>query len=124
VGESVRVFVYRCTDPKSPRFAVRDLASGTITEVDEVWLADAVFEVSPSGRYRSLRENRRTIHAGVFGTLLSAPPHRSGCVVNVRYRPAEGPYFLNEEHRPVHKATLVHFVRGKAFVPREGGSWP
>jgi len=116
---SLRVFVYRCPDPHTQRFAVRDLASGTITELEEVWLADAVFEVSPSGRLRSLCEHRRTVHAGVFGTLLKVPPRKSRCDVAVRYRPKDAPYFLNEDHRPVHKAHLVHLVKGKAYVPRE-----
>ncbi|MEA2630068.1 MAG: hypothetical protein QOE66_287 [Chloroflexota bacterium] len=114
-----RVFVYRNPDPNAAKFAIRDLASGAVTVLDEVWLADAVFEVSPSGRYRSLRQRRRTVHAGVFGTLLSAPPRGTRCDVPVRYKPAECPFFLNEEHRPVHEAKLVHLVQGKAFVPRE-----
>jgi hypothetical protein len=114
-----RVFVYRNPDPHSAKFAIRDLASGVVTVLDEVWLADAVFEVSPSGRYRSMLGHRRTVHAGVFGTLLDAPPRGPRCEVAVCYKPAECPFFLNEEYRPVHKARLVHLVRGKAYVPRE-----
>jgi len=119
VGGSLRVFVYRCPDPHSPRFAIRNLESGTITEVEEAWLADAFFEVSPSGRLRSLCQHRRTVHAGVFGTLLSAPPRQARCDVAVRYKPTEPPFFLNEDHRPVHEARLVHLVKGRAYVPRE-----
>ena len=37
----------------------------------------------------------------------------------VRYRPSEAPFFLNDEHRPVRNAALVHLIKGKAFVPRE-----
>jgi hypothetical protein len=118
VADSLRVFVYRCADPQTKRFAIRDLATGDVTESEEVWLADAIFEVSPSGRYRSLCE-RRTVHAGIFGTLLRTPPSGSRCEVSVRYKPTEAPYFLNEDHRPVHKAAVVHLVKGNAFVPRE-----
>jgi len=114
-----RVFVYRNPDPDAAKFAIRDLASGDVTELDEVWLADAVFEVSPSGRFRAMQKRRRTVHAGIFGTLLNAPPRGTRCDVPVRYKPSECPYFLNEEHRPVHEAKLVHLVMGKAFVPRE-----
>jgi hypothetical protein len=119
VNDPQRVFVYRNPDPHAAKFAVRDLASGDVKERDEVWLADAVFEVSPSGRFRSLRDQRRTVHAGVFGTLLDAPPRGLRCDVAVRYKPSESPFFLNDDYRPVHKAVVVHLVQGRAYVPRE-----
>jgi hypothetical protein len=115
----IRVFVYRCPDPKGPSFAVRELASGNVIEREEVWLADAVFEVSPSGRHRSLSEQRRTVHAGVFGTLLKTPPRRPSCEVIVRYRPSESPFFVDDERRPVHDAPLVHLIKGKTYIARE-----
>src|SRR5262249_62369131 len=119
MSDPQRVFVYRSPDPNAPTFAVRDLATGTVVERDEVWLADATFEVSPSGRYRSIQQKRRTVHAGVFGTLLNAPPTGKRCDVPVRYKPKESSYFLNEEHRPVHSAEVVHLIHGKAYVRRE-----
>jgi hypothetical protein len=117
-----RVFVHRSTDPSAAKFAIHHLASGSITARDEVWLADAVFEVSPGGRYRSLRERRRLVHAGVMGTLLEAPPRGVRCDCAVRYAVAEGDCFLDEEHRPIHEAALVHLVGGKVYVDR-GERW-
>jgi len=114
----LRVFVYRCPDPNSPKFAIRDLASGTVTEMDELWLSDAVFEVSPSGRLKSLYDRRKTVHAGIFGTLLDAPPRGSRCDAVVQYRPADSPYFFDDEYRPIHNARLVHMVSGRAYIPR------
>jgi hypothetical protein len=114
-----RVFVHRSADPTAPAFAIHDLDTGTVTERDEVWLAAAVFRVSEAARYQSLREHRRKIHAGVFGTLLETPPAGPRCDVPVRYQVTESPYFLNDEYRPVHKAVLAHFVAGKVYVPRE-----
>jgi hypothetical protein len=119
MSDPQRVFVYRCPDPQLAWFAVKDLATGTVVERDEVWLANAVFRVSASGRYRSLQEKRRTVHAGVFGTLLHAAPSGKRCDVPVRYQPKESSCFLNEEHRPVHEAAVVHLVQGKAYVRRE-----
>ena len=46
MGRPHRVFVHRSADPRAPKFAIHDLTSGTVTERDEVWLADAVFRVS------------------------------------------------------------------------------
>ncbi len=114
-----RVFVHRSTDPHAAMFAIHHLASGAVSERDEVWLANAVFEVSPAGRYISLREHRRTVHAGVFGTLLKTPPRGPQCDCPVRYRPAESPFFLNDDYRPIHEAELVHLVDGEVYVPRE-----
>jgi hypothetical protein len=114
-----RVFVHRTTDPRAPKFSIHDLISGAVIQRDEVWLADAVFEVSSAGRYQSLSTHRRSVHAGVFGTLLEAPPRGPRCDCPVRYRVGEAPFFLNDEHRPVREAAIVHFVNGLVFVPRE-----
>jgi hypothetical protein len=116
-----RVFVHRSTDPHAPKFSIHDLSTGAVTERDEVWLSNAVFEVSPAGRYRAIREHRRTVHAGVFGTLLPGPPSPRAphCNCQVRYRLSDSPFFLNEDYRPVHEARLVHFIDGQVYVPRE-----
>jgi hypothetical protein len=119
MASSQRVFVHRTTDPRAPKFSIHDLVSGDVIQRDEVWLADAVFEVSPNGRYQSLIRHRRSVHAGVFGTLLEAPPRETRCDCPVRYRVGESPFFLNDEYRPVHEAAVVHFVDGLVFVPRE-----
>lgn len=114
-----RVFVYRCTEPGEPRFTVRDLVTGTVTESDDVWLSDAVFEVSPAGWLVAVAEHRRTVHAGVFGTLVSPPRRELRCDLAVRYRPAESPWFFDDENRPIHEASLVHLIKGGAYVRRE-----
>jgi hypothetical protein len=115
-----RVFVHRSSDPRAPKFSIHHLASGAVTEQDEVWLVDAFFEVSDSGRYRALLDHRRTVHAGVFGTLVEGPPRGAQhCNCPVRYKPTEDGYFLNEDYRPVHTAEVVHLVGGTVYVPRE-----
>ncbi len=86
-----RVFVYRSPSLHERKFTIRDLSSGLVSEIDEAWLADAIFEVSPSGRLRALREHLRTIHAGIIGTLLDRPPRGLRCEVAVRYDPAPAP---------------------------------
>jgi hypothetical protein len=116
---TARVFVHRTTDPHAPKFSIHDLATGAVVEQDEVWLADAFFEVSDSGRYRAVIEHRRTVHAGIFGTLLSNPPRGARCDCPVRYMPGRDPFFLNDDYRPVHKARVVHLVNGMVYVPRE-----
>jgi hypothetical protein len=116
---SQRVFVHRSTDPSAPKFAIHDLTSGTITETDEVWLADAIFRVAPAGWYRAVRERRRVIHAGVFGTLLDAAPRGPRCDCQVRYKVSDAPYFYNDDYRPVRSADVVHLVDGNVYVPRE-----
>jgi hypothetical protein len=113
-----RVFVHRSTDPQGPKFSIHHLASGNVTAQDEVWLADAIFEVLPAGRYLALRERRRTVHAGVIGTLLETPPRGPRCDCVVRYAAPEAAYFLDDEHRPVESAELVHLVGGKVYVSR------
>jgi hypothetical protein len=115
----VRVFVHRSTDPDAPKFSIHHLTTGLVIEQDEVWLADAFFEVSDSGRYRSIREHRRTVHAGVFGTLLEGPPREAHCDCPVRYKTDDDPFFYNDDYRPVHQAELVHLVDGKVYVPRD-----
>jgi hypothetical protein len=72
-----RGFVHRSPGLAERKFTIRDLSSGQVSVVDEVWLANATFEVSPAGRLRALREHRRTVHAGTFGTLLDRPPRGS-----------------------------------------------
>jgi hypothetical protein len=119
MGFPHRVFVHRSADPSAPKFAIHDLTSGTVVECDEVWLADAVFRVSSAGWYRSVRERRRLIHAGVFGTLLNDPPRGPRCDCPVSYRVKDAPYFFNDDYRPVHNAEIVHLVDGNVYVPRE-----
>jgi len=114
-----RVFVHRSPGLAERKFTIRDLSNGQVSVVDEAWLADATFEVAPAGRLRALREHRRTVHAGIFGTLLKRPPRGLRCDVAVRYQPSRAPYFLSEEHRPVLEAPLVHLVQGTAYIPRE-----
>jgi hypothetical protein len=114
-----RVFIHRSSDPHAPKFSIHDLATGAVTEKDEVWLGDAFFEVSDSGRYRALLEHRRTVHAGVFGTLLQGPPRGARCDCPVRYKPNQDACFLNEDYRPVHTAEIVHLIDGMVYVPRE-----
>ena len=114
-----RVFVHRSSDPHAPKYSIHDLATGAVTERDEVWLVNAFFEVSDSGRYRALLAHRRTVHAGVFGTLVERPPRGAQCDCPVRYRPNQDACFVNEEYRPVHAAEVVHLVGGVVYVPRE-----
>jgi hypothetical protein len=114
-----RVFVHRTTNPRAPKFSIHHLATGEVSERDEVWLVDAFFEVSDSGRYRTLLDHRRTVHAGVFGTLVPAPPRGTRCDCPVRYKPNEDACFINDDYRPVHTAEVVHLIGGMVFVPRE-----
>jgi hypothetical protein len=112
-----KVFVYRNLIKK--QFSIRDLASGHVTDADEVWLSGATFVVSQAGRLRMLREGRRNIHAGVVGTLLKQAPRGARCDVAVRYHPNEGPYFTTTGDQAIHKAPLAHLVDGAVYIPEE-----
>ena len=120
LSDPQRVFVYRNTDPLAPKFAIRDLTSGDLSRsaTRSGWPTPCSRSRRPDDSGRS-SEQRRTVHAGVFGTLLDAPRAGRGATSPCATRPAESPYFLNDEHRPVHEALLVHLVAGKAYVPRE-----
>jgi hypothetical protein len=112
-----KVFVYR--NLRKHKFSIRDLATGQVTDADEVWLSGATFVVSQAARLRMLREGRRNIHAGVVGTLLAHAPHGARCDVAVRYHPYQGPYFTAAGDQAIHEAPLAHFVEGIVYVPEE-----
>jgi hypothetical protein len=112
-----KVFVYR--NLRKQKFSIRDLATGQVTDADEVWLSGATFVVSQAARLRMLREGRRNIHAGVVGTLLAHAPHGVRCDVAVRYHPYQGPYFTATGDQAIHEAPLAHFVEGIVYVPEE-----
>src|SRR5262249_33753210 len=102
--------------------SIRHIASGAILDVEEVWLRDATFAVSQSGRLLALRRNRRTIHAGIIGTVLDVPPPRSPCDVVVNYHPRRDTEFRDQDDRPVYDAPLVHLAGTRVYIPRLG-SW-
>lgn len=116
-----RVFVYR--NRVRNMFAIRDLETGQVTAADEVWLRDATFAVSQTGRLQALREHRRVLHAGVIGTLVPPPAREPRCDMTVHYNPRRDDYFTDEDDHEVQKAKLVHLIHGKTYIPRER-RWP
>lgn len=115
--EGKRVFVYR--NMVRSTYAVRDLESGRVIDRDEVWLRNATFAVSQTGRLQALRQGRCILHAGIIGTFVMRPPVVPRCEMKVRYNPRWDSDFTDEDDHVVHKAPLVHLVNGRAYIPRQ-----
>jgi hypothetical protein len=85
-----------------------------IAHRDIVPLTDAKFKVSPAGRARVLREQRKNVHAGVVGRWSMGWVHlRDQEVVRVTYNPYVYSSFVNAETKePVHHASRVLLQHG------------
>jgi hypothetical protein len=87
-----------------------------IAHRDIVPLTDAEFKVSPAGRARVLREQRKNVHAGVVGRWsMGWVRPRDQEVVRVTYNPYVYSSFVNAETKdPVHRARRV-LLQGRSI---------
>lgn len=97
---SKRVFCYfnihrRC-------FSLRDVATGlVIAHANIVRLRDVKLKVSEAGRQRVIREQRKNVHAGIEGTLVSVDEQQQVDVEHrrVTYNPYVTPTFVYVDTR-------------------------
>ena len=97
---SKRVFCYfnlhrRC-------FSIRDVSTGlVIAHARIVRLRDVNLKVSEAGRQRVIREQRKNVHAGIEGTLVSADTQEQVPLLSrrVTYNPYVTPTFVDADTR-------------------------
>lgn len=96
----MRVFCYfnlhrRC-------FSIRDVSTGlVIAHANIVRLRDVNLKVSEAGRQRVIREQRKNVHAGIEGTLVSADTQEQMMLTHrrVTYNPYVTPTFVYVDTR-------------------------
>jgi hypothetical protein len=89
-----------------------------------IFLKDCTFRVSESSRQRVIRENKKNVHAGVVGEIISWPAFeeyfKHDCIahpfVTVNYNPKKHKTFVESDNKnkPIHKAAFVHLEAGLA----------
>jgi hypothetical protein len=105
----MRVYVYFNLHKKvwSVRALEGEHKGRVVQHATSLCLANCVFKVSEAGRQRVLREKQKNVHAGIAGTLVSAPPHG----VNIGRRITYDPY------------KYATFVDANTLEPQFGAAW-
>lgn len=81
-----------------------------IQHASRLCLADCTFKVSEAGRQRVLRERQKNVHAGVTGTLVTAPPDGLALPRRLTYNPYKYATFVDADtHEPLLTAAWVGF---------------
>lgn len=89
VHEGMEVFAYR--NLHRDMWSLKDWRTGlVIGHADELCLERCSFKVSEAGRQRVIRTGRKTVHAGIVGTIA---PHEKVNGVRVTYNPHRAGYF-------------------------------
>ena len=93
------VMVYRnltkgCWSIKSTR------TGKVLAHADTVTMTDVVFKVSEAGRQRVLRDKKKYVHAGGYGTCEYFDFNRMD-LVQVRYNPFKNSTFVDEFGTPI-----------------------
>ena len=115
-----RVFAYRNLHKAAWSLRAVDGADKgkVVGHADAVILSGAEFQVSEAGRRRVIREGRKSVHAGVVGTI-EPTLHAAGLLgTRVRYSPYEAGYFtLSHTGAAVMSAEFVDLdEQGKAYI--------
>jgi hypothetical protein len=85
-----------------------------IAWVDNIALERCTFVVSAGGRARVLREQRKNVHAGVRGTVVSGIARTND---RLSYNPyLSGTFTVNELPAPPSVDFVIFDERGKAFI--------
>jgi hypothetical protein len=97
-------------------FTVQNRETGRVRRhTPNITLRDVDFEIDQKERERMLRENRKTLHAGVRGEIIPTDPENLEGWTQVIYDPGRHTTFVTiEDEKPVFRAELVHmFVKNQ-----------
>lgn len=97
--------------------SVRNTSRKVILHRDTVVLRDGDFRVSEPGRERVLENERKNVHAMVYGYWAEECPVE--CPVAVRYNPYEDPYFKTVEGgERIEEADWVIIEKDRCYIPK------
>lgn len=113
IGQKVRVHV----NLQRGDFSISQRGR-VIASAHDVTLSDVRFVVSEATRQRTIRFNRRRVHAWAEGTLVAVDtnPNVEG-MIDVTYNPHRAPTFTMLGGAPIERARLIHFVGRKGWLP-------
>jgi len=81
-----------------------------IAHKEELFLIDAFFEVSQSGRLRVLRQKRKNVHAKVRGKWVHEGWGKAFANQRVRYNPYRDVCFMSDSGQKVDYAQFANFM--------------
>jgi hypothetical protein len=117
VGQRVFVYYNLHNQKWSVKAQTGPQRGRVIGHTDIITLKDVVFKVSEIGRQRVLQEQRKNVHAGCVGTLVS---FGKGEAVGRRisYNPYKGPTFYDvATQKPVTQASGVVMLDRAVYAP-------
>jgi hypothetical protein len=108
-------------------FSVQEKINGSwkvVQHTKELYLRNATFKVSESGRQKVLKEKRKNVHAFIIGERWPFIPKAFVYRDQVSYNPYAGPNFMvKTENKPLDCAKYVTIVDNKviALIPEFKG---
>lgn len=103
-------------------WSVRNRSTGRVEmHADSVMVRDCTFRVGKAGRERVIREGRKNVHAGVYGTVedsdCTSGLQVTGEWVRVTYNPYKNSTFIDESGNPVfHASAVAMLADGKVYA--------
>lgn len=103
-------------------WSVRNRSTGRVeAHADSIMVHDCTFRVGKAGRERVIREGRKNVHAGVYGTvdgeLEAAGFRKTSGWARVTYNPYRNETFVDEKGNPVFSASCVALLSdGKVYA--------
>ena len=112
IGEKVRVHL----NLQRGDFSITQ-GGRVVLSADDVTLRDVRFIVSEATRQRTIKHNRRRVHAWAEGTLVAVntQPDVVGAI-RVTYNPFRAPTFTMLDN-PIERAPLMHFTERAGWLP-------
>lgn len=110
IDQSKRVYVYRNLHRNC--FSVRQ--SGKVIEhTNLIMLKNCRFLLSNSGRNRVLSEQKKNVHAGISGYVVSKVPNVPEDCCYVSYNPYSNTSFVTEEGKSINRSDYAVLNNGK-----------
>jgi hypothetical protein len=109
-------------------FSVQEKVNGSwkvVEYTNEIFIRNATFKVSESGRQRVLKQKRKNVHAFILGERFPFIPKSFVYRDEVSYNPyKQGNFMLVSENKPLDRAKYVAIIGGKviALIPEFQGT--
>jgi len=109
-------------------FSVQEKVNGSwkvVEYTNEIFIRNATFKVSESGRQRVLKQKRKNVHAFILGERFPFIPKSFVYRDEISYNPYKGPNFMVlSENKPLDRAKYVAIIGGKviALIPEFQGT--